>query len=105
MKSITSILAMLAIGTTLAMADEKPAAGGDAKPAAGAEKPKRDPAEMFKKLDANGDGKVTLDEFMASPAAKKDPDKAKARFAKIAAGGDSFTLEQWTAAQAGGKKK
>jgi hypothetical protein len=107
MKSITSILALLAVGTTLALADDKPAApaAGDTKPAAGdTGKPKRDPAEVFKKLDANGDGKLTLDEYMASPMAKKDPDKAKARFQKMANGADSITLEQWVAASSGGKK-
>ena len=108
MKSITSILAALALGTTLATAaDEKPAApaaGGDAKPAAGADaKPKRDPAEVFKKLDANGDGKVSLEEFKAGPAGKKDPAKAEEIFKKKDKDGDGFlTLEEFSAA--GGKK-
>jgi Ca2+-binding EF-hand superfamily protein len=111
MKSITSILAALALGTTLATAaDEKPAApaaGGDAKPAAGADaKPKRDPAESFKKLDTNGDGKLTLEEFLAGPQGKKDPEKAKAYFQKIDKDNTgSITLEQWVAAHSGGKKK
>ena len=109
MKSINSILAVLVIGSTFALADDKPAApaapGAPAAPAAGdAAKPKRDPAEVFKKLDTNGDGKLTLDEYLASPGAKKDPDKAKARFQKIANGADSITLDQWVAAQSGGKK-
>ncbi len=108
MKSITSILAALALGTTLATAaDEKPAApaaGGDAKPAAGADaKPKRDPAEVFKKLDTNGDGKVSLEEFKAGPAGKKDPAKAEEIFKKKDKDGDGFlTLEEFSAA--GGKK-
>ena len=108
MKSITSIFAALALGTTLATAaDEKPAApaaGGDAKPAAGADaKPKRDPAEVFKKLDTNGDGKVSLEEFKAGPAGKKDPAKAEEIFKKKDKDGDGFlTLEEFSAA--GGKK-
>ena len=108
MKSITSILAALALGTTLATAaDEKPAApaaGGDAKPAAGADaKPKRDPAEVFKKLDTNGDGKVSLEEFKAGPAGKKDPAKAEEIFKKKDKDGDGFlSLEEFSAA--GGKK-
>jgi len=109
MKSITSILAALALGTTLATAaDEKPAApaAGDAKPAAPAAadaKPKRDPAEVFKKLDANGDGKVSLEEFKAGPAGKKDPAKAEEIFKKKDKDGDGFlTLEEFSAP--GGKK-
>jgi hypothetical protein len=111
MKSITSILAALAIGSTFAIAaDEKPAApaGGDAAkpaaPAAGdAAKPKRDPAEVFKKLDTNGDGKISLEEFLAGPAGKKDPEKAKEIFKKKDKDGDGFlTLEEFSAA--GGKK-
>lgn len=107
MKSITSIFAALALGTTLATAaDEKPAApaAGDAKPAAGAEaKPKRDPAEVFKKLDANGDGKVSLEEFKAGPAGKKDPAKAEEIFKKKDKDNDgSLTLEEFSAP--GGKK-
>ncbi len=110
MKSITSILALLAVGTTLALADDKPAspAGGDGKPAAptapaapaagDAAKPKRDPAEVFKKLDANGDGKISLDEFKAGPAGKKDPAKAEEIFKKKDKDGDGFlTLEEFSA--------
>src|SRR5258708_5654104 len=104
MKSIASILAVLAIGSTLALADDKPAApaGGDAKPAAptagDAGKPKRDPAEVFKKLDTNGDGKISLEEFLAGPAGKKDPEKAKEAFKKKDKDGDGFlTLEEFSA--------
>ena len=95
MKSITSILAVLAVGTTLALAaDEKPAAAG----AAEAGKPKRDPAEIFKKLDANGDGKVSLEEFKAGPAGKKDPAKAEEIFKKKDTNGDGFlSLEEFSA--------
>lgn len=94
MKSITSILALLALGSTLAVAADA---------AADAPKKKADPAAMFKKLDTNNDGVVSQAEYMASPAAKKDPAKAEASFAKK--GGTAtkgLTLEEFSA---GGKKK
>lgn len=114
MKSITSILATLAVGTTLSIAaDEKPAgakpeAGKPSaeagKPAAGAEKPKKDPAEAFKKLDTNGDGKIDKKEWEASPMAKKDAAKAGEVFTKKDKNGDgTLDLEEFSAA--GGKKK
>ena len=112
MKTITTILATLALGATLAIAaDEKPAApakDGDAKPAAKgdakADKPKADPAEVFKKLDTNGDGKISLEEWKAGPMGKKDPAKAEEIFKKKDKDGDgSLTLEEFSAG--GGKKK
>lgn len=108
MKSITSILAVLALGTTVAFAAEekKPAAAAD-KPAAAAgdkaDKPKRNPEEAFKKLDANSDGKVSAEEFEAGPAGKKDPAKAKEAFAKKDKDGDkALSLDEF---KGGGKKK
>jgi len=106
MKSIMPLLAVLAIGSTLALADEKPAAPAAGDATTTPAKPKRDPAESFKKLDANGDGKLTLEEFLAGPQGKKDPDKAKAYFQKVDKDNTgSITLEQWVAAHSGGKKK
>lgn len=104
MKSITSILAVLAVGTTLSIAaDEKPAAP-PAKPEAapGAAKPERDkkadPETRFKKLDTNGDGKISADEWNAGPKAKKDPAKATEFFGKKDKDGDkSLSLEEYSA--------
>ena len=90
MKSIASILALLAVGTTLAVA-------------ADAEKPKRDPAVAFKKLDANSDGKVDKAEWEAGPMAKKDAAKATEMFGKKDKDGDKMlSMEEFSA---GGKKK
>lgn len=112
MKSITTILAALALGTTFAVAvDEKPAAKPadgaaktEAKPdAAKGDKPKADPAERFKKLDTNADGKISAEEWKASPAYKKDSAKADELFSKRDKDGDkSLSLEEFSAA--GGKK-
>lgn len=119
MKSITSILAALAVGSTFALAADKPAGekpavdkpatakpDAPAKPdaAAKADKPKRDPAVAFKKLDANSDGKISAEEWKASPQSKKDSAKADEMFGKKDKDGDkALTLEEFSAA--GGKKK
>ena len=108
MKTITTVLAALALGATLSIAEDKPAAPAKdgaapakegAKPdAPKGEKPKRDPADVFKKLDTNGDGKISLDEFKAGPAGKKDPAKAEEFFKKKDKDGDGFlTLEEFSA--------
>lgn len=107
MKTITSILTVLAMGTMFATAaDEKPAAGAKPEAAAAAGKsgkPKKDPAEVFKKLDTNADGKLSADEFKASPAGKKDAAKAEEMFGKKDKDGDkSLSLEEFSAH---GKKK
>ena len=98
MKSINSILAVLALSVAFATAaDEKT-------PAAAGEKPKRDPAETIKKLDKDGDGKVSAEEWKAIPTAKTDPAKAAESFKKLDKDGDGFvTLEEM--AVVGGRKK
>lgn len=129
MKLLTTTLTVLAMGTLfVTAADEKPAKGpavekaetaakpeaqakaaGEAKPGAGpavakeGAKPKADPEKMFKKLDSNSDGKVSAEEFKASPGAQKDLAKAEASFAKKDKDSDkSLTLEEFSAM---GKKK
>jgi hypothetical protein len=102
MKSLACILAVLSLSATFAMADDKPAAPSTTTPAtttdATTTKPKHDPAEQFKKLDTNGDGKLSKEEFMASKHAQKDPAKAEAQFKKLDKDGDGFlTLEEFSA--------
>lgn len=90
MKSITALLAILAVGTSFAVAADEA-------------KPKKDPAAAFKKLDTNNDGKLSAEEFNASPAAKKDAAKATEMFGKKDKDGDkALSLEEYSA---GGKKK
>ena len=56
------------------------------------------PEEVFKKLDANGDGSVSLDEFKAGPRAPKEADKAQEIFGKIDKDGNgSASLEEFKA--------
>jgi hypothetical protein len=125
MKTITSILAILALGTTLAVAadEAKPGAAAEkpavdkpatAKPdapksdapkpdAAKPDKPKRDPAEVFKKLDSNNDGKLSAEEWKSSQQSKKDATKGEEYFGKKDQDGDkSLSLEEFSAH---GKKK
>jgi hypothetical protein len=112
MKSIISLFTVLAMGTLFASAaDEKPASDAKpeatpATPAAPAETAKRkhDPAKAFKKLDTNGDGFLSLEEFKASPHGQKDPAKAEEMFKKKDKDGDGkLSLEEFAAH--GGKKK
>ena len=122
MKSLTTILAVLAVATSFAVAqDAKPATGdakpatGDTKPATGdtkpaekkaattAEAPKRDLDAVFKKRDTNGDGSITLEEFKTGA---KDPAKAEAAFKRRDKDGDGkITLEEFKAPPAAAAKK
>ena len=65
-----------------------------------ADKPKASREELFKKWDANGDGKLTKAEFMAAPIAKRHPDTIEARWKAISKGKDEITLEEYRAAVA-----
>ena len=91
---------ILAIAASFSYGEEAPA-----KP----DKPKHpNPEEMFKKLDTNSDGSISLEEFKASPKAQKDPAKAEERFKKMDADSNgSVSLEEFKAAgpPPGGKKK
>ena len=94
MKFIISALTAIAICTMVATAAEEKK-GGD--------KPKPNPEEIFKKLDANGDGKLSLEEFKAGPRYKKDASTAEADFkARDKDGDGSISLDEF---KAGGHKK
>jgi hypothetical protein len=97
MKTYISTLSALAVATSLSLAQDKPA--GPPRGPGGPNGPKRPaPEEVYKKLDANADGSVTLDEFKAGPRAGKDPDKAAEIYKKIDANADgSVTLEEFKA--------
>lgn len=66
-------------------------------------KGKQDPEARFQKLDSNGDGKLTLDEFKAG---MKNPDRAEKLFKKLDANGDGVvTLDEYKAGAPGKKKQ
>lgn len=67
--SITSIVAVLALGSLSLQAKDKPAKGG-----AGEYKPE----EVVAKFDKNGDKKLSLEEFFAMAKFKKEKDPAAA---------------------------
>jgi hypothetical protein len=86
MKTIITTFGALALAATLCIAEDKPEGGRPGKPPGGPGGPggkRPNPEEIFKKLDANADGAISLDEFKAGPMAQKDPTKAEEHFKKI----------------------
>lgn len=66
----------------------------------GTDKPKPDPAKAFAKIDTNADGTATKEEFMASPKAQKDPEKAAKKFGKMDTDANgSLSLDEFKAAK------
>lgn len=94
MKAIITILSVLALASFSLNAAE------------GGAKKKADPAKAFAKLDANSDGSISKEEFLASPQAKKDAAKAEKNFANKDKDKDGkLSKEEFTAAPAKKKKK
>ena len=111
MKTLSTIVAALALGSFAFAADEKPVpppgapphADGDKKGRGPGDKPRMNPEEVFKKLDANSDGGISLDEFKAGPRAQKDPTKAEEHFKKLDANSDGkVTPDEFKAGRHGG---
>jgi hypothetical protein len=94
MKLILTLTALF-VSASLAMAADEAK-----KPAEGKGEGKRpSPEEFFKKLDANGDGSLSKDEYLASPRAKQDPAKGAENFGKMDKDGDGkLTKEEFAAA-------
>jgi hypothetical protein len=89
MKTCIQTLGILALATSLSYGQDAPEKGDRKAPA---------PAKVFKKLDANTDGAVSLEEFKASPRARKNPERAAKIFAKIDSDSSgSLSLEEFKA--------
>jgi hypothetical protein len=92
MKTWITTLSALAMATALSFAQDKPPGPPEGGPGRGGKEGGKDrrpnPEEVFKKLDANGDGSVSLEEFKAGPAGQRDAAKAEEIFKKIDADGN-----------------
>jgi hypothetical protein len=77
MKTRIYTIGMLAVATALCYGQEgeKPKGPGKGK------HPKAE--QVFKKIDTNGDGSLSLEEFKAGPRAQKNPEKAEQIFKKM----------------------
>lgn len=101
MKRILTTLSALALASTLSLAEDKPAGpppGGPGGPGGEGKHERPNPEAVFKKLDANDDKSISLDEFKAGPMAQKDPARAAEIFKKIDKDGDGkVTFEEFKA--------
>lgn len=90
MKTCIYTLSAMVIAASLSLAQDGPDGPGKGK--------RPNPEEIFKKLDADADGSVTLDEFKKSPKGQKDEAKAEEIYKKVDANSDgSVTLEEFKA--------
>lgn len=94
MKKLITTLSVLALATTITIAKEKPEGGRPGGPDGNRPKPE----DIFKKLDANSDDAISLEEFKAGPRAQQDPAKAEEIFKKIDKDANgSVSLEEFKA--------
>lgn len=88
MKLCIQTLAVLAIASGFAFAQDSPKK----------ERKQRDPEAVFKKLDTDGNGSLSLDEFKASPMGKRNEERATKIFGKMDADSNgSVSLDEFKA--------
>lgn len=60
---------------------------------------------MFKRLDTNGDGSISKEEWMASKGAQKNPEQAAKKFTSMDKDSNgNVSKEEYTKVSGGGKK-
>jgi EF hand len=100
MKTYIQIIGAMTIATSLICAEDAPK--GPKRPGKGG-RPMAE--EIFKKLDADSSGSVSLDEFKAGPRAKENPEKAEEIFKKIDKDSSSdISLEEFKNVRPPGKE-
>lgn len=98
MKATITLLSAMALAASLSFGQDKPAAPGKGPHGPGGPDKRPNPEEIFKKLDTNTDGSISLDEFKAGPLGQKDPAKAEEVFKKIDADSSGgISLEEFKA--------
>jgi hypothetical protein len=99
MKLLVTTLSALAMAATLTLAEDQPPQPPQKGHEGGGKHERPNPEEIFKKLDTNNDGFLSLDEFKASPRAQHDdPAHVEEVFKKMDTNGDGkLTLEEFKA--------
>jgi hypothetical protein len=93
MKTCINTISALALAASISFAQEGPKGP---KGPGGPKGPRPNLEEVFKKLDADSSGSVSLDEFKASPRAQANPERAEGVFKKIDKDSDgAVTLEEF----------
>lgn len=90
MKTCVQTLSIMAITAALSFGQDAPK-GPKGPKGPGGQRPS--PEKVFARLDADGDGEVTLEEFKANPRAQRNPERAGEIFSKMdldSSGGVSF---------------
>src|SRR5688572_4576666 len=99
MKILITTLTAIALSASVSLAEDKPPGGGGPGGPGGEGKRQRpNPEEMFKRLDSNGDGSISADEFKASPRGQKNPERADEAFKRMDKDADGkVTTEEFKA--------
>lgn len=104
MKTTITLFSALALATSLSFGQDQPAGPPQGPGGPGGPGKRPNPVEMFKKLDTNADGAVSLEEFKASPIGKLDAAKAEEVFKKLDANADGgISLEEFKAMRPPGR--
>ncbi|MEO8353836.1 MAG: EF-hand domain-containing protein [Chthoniobacteraceae bacterium] len=99
MKILITTLSVFALATAFTTAQDKPdrPPGG---PGGGGRGQRPNPEAMFKQLDKDNDGSVSLEEFKAGPMGQRNPERAEGAFKGMDKDSDGkLTLDEMKAAR------